>query len=81
MPNTVDGAKKIMQDNNIPTTFLDKAVNIVSPFSAVFGVKKDSIMRDVETLKSRSNTGGRSIERSQDKPRKNNNFKSKYPKI
>jgi len=81
MPNSIEGAKKIMQDNNIPADFLDKAVNIVTPFSSIFGVKKENIISDVEALKGSQSNQRKNIGTQRTQTNKKNNFKSKYPKI
>lgn len=82
MPNTVDGARKVMQQNNIPTNFLDKAVSVISPFSAFFGVKKDQILNDAQALKGNTSTNARqTIGTPRNLNTRKNNYKSKYPKI
>ena len=82
MPNTVDGARQIMQQNNIPTSFLDKAVNVVTPFAPLFGVKKDGVLQDVQALKGGlPHTNRQTIGTPRNLNQRKNNYKSKYPKI
>lgn len=81
MPGTIDGARKVMKQNNIPTSFLDKAVNIVTPFTSILGIKKENILHDVDMLKGNKQTNNQRVNIAKPRNQNKNNFKSKYPKL
>lgn len=82
-PSSVEGARKIMQENGIPTSFLDKAANIVAPFSSVLGIKKENILNDINAIKgtTRPTQQDRARDLARQRSSGSNNFKSKFPKV